>query len=66
MALAEEFGMHPLLAHYHLGCGMLYARIDHRDGARNHLSKALDLYCTLEMTFWLPQVEGVLVQMEKR
>jgi tetratricopeptide (TPR) repeat protein len=66
MALAEEFGMHPLLAHCHLGGGMLYARIDHREGARTHLSKALALYCTLEMTFWLPQVEGVLVQMEKR
>ena len=57
--------MHPLLAHCHLGCGMLYACIDHREEARHHLSKALDLYGTLEMTFWLPQVEGVLVELEK-
>jgi hypothetical protein len=66
MTLAEELGMRPLLAHCHRGCGTLYACIDHREEARDHLSKALDLYRALAMTFWLPQVEGGLVQLEKR
>jgi tetratricopeptide (TPR) repeat protein len=64
LALAEELGMRPLQAHCHLGLGTLYAKTGQRELARTELSAAIELYCTLEMTFWLPQAEAVLAQVE--
>jgi len=64
LALAEELGMRPLLAHCHLGLGTLYARTDRREQARAALSAAIDLYRAMEMTFWLPQAEATLAQVE--
>ena len=60
LALAEELGMRPLLAHCHLGLGTLYAKIGQREQARAELSTAIDLYRAMEMTFWLPQAEAAL------
>ena len=65
LALAEELGMRPLIAHCHLGLGNLYVMIGRRVEAGSELSVALDLYRAMEMTFWLPQAEAVLVQMEE-
>jgi tetratricopeptide (TPR) repeat protein len=62
LALAEELGMRPLVAHCHLGLGGLYARIGRRAEARTELSAAVELYRAMEMTFWLPQAEAVLAQ----
>ena len=62
LALAEELGMRPLLAHCHLGLGTLYAKIDQREQARAELSAAIDLYRAMDMTFWLPQAEAALAQ----
>jgi tetratricopeptide (TPR) repeat protein len=62
LALAEELGMRPLVAHCHLGLGMLYRKIDRREQARAELSTAIELYRAMEMTFWLPQAEAVLAQ----
>jgi tetratricopeptide (TPR) repeat protein len=64
MALAEELGMRPLLAHCHLGLGTLYAKIGRARPARAELSAAIELYRAMEMTFWLPQAEAALVQGE--
>jgi tetratricopeptide (TPR) repeat protein len=64
LALAEELGMRPLQAHCHRGLGMLYATTGWREQARAELSIAIDLYRAMEMTFWLPQAETVLAQVE--
>jgi tetratricopeptide (TPR) repeat protein len=64
LALAEELGMRPLQAHCHRGLGMLYATRGQQEQARAELSTAMEMYRTMEMTFWLPQVEGVLAQVE--
>ena len=63
LALAEELGMRPLVAHCHLGLGQLYGQIGQRDQARAALTAAIDLYRAMDMTFWLPQAEAALAQM---
>ena len=66
LALAEELGMRPLVAHGHLGLGTLYAKSGQRRQARAELSAAIELYRAMDMTFWLPQAEAVLAQVEGR
>ena len=62
LALAEELGMRPLLAHCHLGLGTLYLEVGRREQARIALSTAIELYRAMEMTFWLPQAEAALAR----
>ena len=64
LALAEELGMRPLLAHCHHGLGWLYARTAEREQARTALSTAIEMYRAMDMTFWLPQAEAALAQVE--
>ena len=64
LALAEELGMRPLVAHCHRDLGTLYAATSQREQARSELSAAIVQYRTMEMTFWLPQAEAALVQVE--
>jgi tetratricopeptide (TPR) repeat protein len=64
IALAEELGMRPLLAHCHLGLGCLYAKTGHPEPARLELTTAIALYRAMDMTFWLPQAEAALAQVE--
>jgi class 3 adenylate cyclase/tetratricopeptide (TPR) repeat protein len=64
LALADELGMRPLVAHCHLGLGTLYAKIGYREQATAELSIAIELYKAMEMTFWLPQAEAALAQVE--
>jgi tetratricopeptide (TPR) repeat protein len=66
MALADELGMRLLQAHCHLGLGSLYAKIGRLEQARAELSTAIELYRAMEMTFWLPQAEAALAQVEGR
>ena len=65
LALAEELGMRPLQAHCHRGLGTLYAQTGQRELARTALSVAIELYQTMAMTFWLPQTEATLAQVER-
>jgi tetratricopeptide (TPR) repeat protein len=65
LALAEELGMRPLIAHCHLGLGTLHSRIGRVEQAHTDLSAAIALYRTMDMTFWLPQAEAALVQVER-
>ena len=44
----------------------LYAKVEQREQARAELSTAIELYRTMEMTFWLPQAEAALAQVEAR
>ena len=64
LTLAEELGMRPLVAHCHRGLGTLYAAIGQREQARTALAAAITLYRTMDMTFWLPQAEATLAQVE--
>jgi tetratricopeptide (TPR) repeat protein len=66
LALAEELGMRPLVAHCHLGLGKLYAQIGRRAETHAALSAAVELYRAMEMMFWLPQAEAALAQVEEQ
>jgi tetratricopeptide (TPR) repeat protein len=66
LALSEELGMRPLQAHCHRGLGRVYARLGRLEQTRTELSVAIALYRGMEMTFWLPQVEMTLAQVEGR
>jgi tetratricopeptide (TPR) repeat protein len=64
LALAEELGMRPLQAHCHLGLGTLYSCVGRVQQASADLGRAIALYRAMEMTFWLPQAEATLAQLE--
>ena len=64
LALAEELGMRPLQAHCHRGLGTLYAQTGRRAQACAALGTAIALYHAMDMTFWLPQAEAALAQVE--
>jgi tetratricopeptide (TPR) repeat protein len=66
LALAGELGMQPLQAHCHRSLGTFYATIGRCAEARAELDTAIELYRTMEMTFWLPQAEAALAQVEER
>jgi len=66
LTLAEELSMRPLQAHCHRGLGMLYATTGQREQARAALSTAIDMYQAMEMTFWLPETEAALAQVQQR
>jgi predicted ATPase/class 3 adenylate cyclase len=58
LALTDELGMRPLVAHCHLGLGKLYQRTGQREQASEHLSTATTLYREMGMTYWLEQAEA--------
>jgi tetratricopeptide (TPR) repeat protein len=66
LAFAEDLGMRPLAALCHLGLGTLYLKMGRDHEAHIELSTAIDMYHAMEMTFWLPQAEAVLAQVEGR
>jgi class 3 adenylate cyclase/tetratricopeptide (TPR) repeat protein len=66
LTLADKLGMRPLQAHCHRGLGNLYAATGQREQARTELAAAIALYRGMEMTFWLPQAEAALAQVEGR
>ncbi len=57
LALAEELGMRPLVAHCHLGLGKLYRRTSTRERAQEHLTTATTMYREMDMRFWLEHAE---------
>ena len=46
------------------GLGLLYGKTGQAEPARAALSAAIALYRDMEMTFWLPQAEAALAQVE--
>jgi class 3 adenylate cyclase/tetratricopeptide (TPR) repeat protein len=64
ITLAEELGMRPLQAHCHRSLGMLYRQTGQVEHARVELSTAIEMYKSMDMTFWLPQAEAALAQVE--
>jgi tetratricopeptide (TPR) repeat protein len=66
LALADELGMRPLMAHCHLGLGRLYAKTGQQEEGRAELSTAVEMYRAMAMTFWLPAAERALTEVERR
>jgi tetratricopeptide (TPR) repeat protein len=66
LALAKALGMRPLQAHCHRSLGTLYATTGQREQGRTELSTAIAMYRAMEMTFWLPQTEAALAQVERQ
>jgi tetratricopeptide (TPR) repeat protein len=64
LSLADELGMRPLQAHCHRGLGTLYRQTGQSEQARAELSMALEMYHDMEMTFWLPEAEAALAELE--
>src|SRR5262249_48975518 len=60
LALADELGMRPLVAHCHLGLGTLYRRTGDPSKAQEHLTTARTMYREMGMTFWLEKAEAAL------
>jgi hypothetical protein len=58
LALAEELGMRPLIAHCHAGLGRLFERTGHREEARRHLTTATTMYREMRMTYWLEKISN--------
>ena len=58
MALADELGMRPLLAHCHMGLGRLHRRTGDRLNAEGHLATSVALFREMEMRFWLEKGEA--------
>jgi tetratricopeptide (TPR) repeat protein len=63
---ADELGMRPLQAHCHRSLGKFYATIGRHAEARAELDPAIKLYRAMDMTFWLPEAEAALAQVEGR
>jgi class 3 adenylate cyclase len=62
LALAEELGIRPLVAHCHLGLGKLYRRTGARKQAQQCLVTATAMYRDMGMTYWLEQAEAEMRQ----
>ena len=60
LALAEELGMRPLVAHCHHGLCKLYRHTGKQDEAREHLSTATTMYREMDMRFYLEQAEATM------
>jgi hypothetical protein len=58
--------MRPLQAHCHRGLGTLYAATGEQEQARVELSMAVEMYRGMAMTFWLPETEAALAQVDVR
>ncbi len=59
MALADELGMRPLLAHCHLGLGKLFRQTGDRAKAQECLATAATMYREMDMRFWLEKADSV-------
>jgi tetratricopeptide (TPR) repeat protein len=64
LTLSQELCMRPLQAHCHRDLGTLYAQTGRQEQARAELSTAIEMYRVMDMTFWLPQTQTVLAQVE--
>ncbi|HLH24511.1 MAG TPA: tetratricopeptide repeat protein [Chloroflexota bacterium] len=62
LALAEELGMRPFMAHCHLGLGTLYQKIGRQEPALTELTTAAELYRATETTFWLERAKLELLK----
>jgi tetratricopeptide (TPR) repeat protein len=60
LALADEVGMRPLVAHCHRGLGSLYRRANDRVKTEEQWARATEMYREMGMSFWLEKTEAAL------
>jgi len=65
LSQASELSMLVLSAHCHLGFGQLLLRSGHTTEARAELNTAIDLYRSMDISFWRQKAEAVLAQIDK-
>jgi hypothetical protein len=58
--------MRPLVAHCHHGLGRLYGQIGRSEEFCAALTTAIGLDRVMDMTFWLPQAEAALAEVDGR
>ena len=58
LALAEELGMRPLVAHCNVGLGKLHRRTGDREQAEEYLTAGITMYRDMDMRFWLEEAEA--------
>ena len=61
IALAEELGARPLVAHCHLGLARLHGSAGKRESSKTHLVTATAMYREMGMAHWLEQAEALRV-----
>jgi tetratricopeptide (TPR) repeat protein len=64
IAIAEEFGLRPLLAHSHVGLGKLYWQTDNLHKAKEHLTDGVTMMRDMQMGRWLEKAEAELKELE--
>jgi class 3 adenylate cyclase/tetratricopeptide (TPR) repeat protein len=63
LALAEELGMRPLIAHCQLGLGRFFRRTGKIEQAKTHLTTATAMMREMEMGIWLERAEAELKEL---
>jgi tetratricopeptide (TPR) repeat protein len=63
LALAEELGMRPLVAHCHVGLGKLNRRSGDLGLAKEHLNNGVGMMREMEMGLWLERAEAELKEL---
>ena len=58
LALARDLGMRPLVAHCHLGLGMVSRRAGKHEDSQAHLDTATMMYREMDMPFWLQKAQA--------
>jgi class 3 adenylate cyclase/tetratricopeptide (TPR) repeat protein len=58
LALAEQLGMRPLIAHCHVGLGKLHCCAGERQKAEEHLTTGIAMMREMEMGIWLERAEA--------
>ena len=58
LALAERYGMRPIVAHCNLGIGHVYRRTGKLKQARESITTATNMYREMDMTFWVTRGES--------
>ncbi|HSR10898.1 MAG TPA: hypothetical protein VLS90_05600, partial [Thermodesulfobacteriota bacterium] len=62
MALGQEMGMSPLVAHCHMGLGKLYSQKGERRRLQEHFTEAATLFRKMDMGFWAVEAERWLAK----
>jgi tetratricopeptide (TPR) repeat protein len=58
--IGEELSLRPMIAQCHLELGRLHARARRREEARAELARAIELFRSMGMAFWLSRAEAAL------
>jgi len=64
LALAEELGMRPLIAHCHVDLGKLYRRSGDLRLAKGHLNNGVAMMREMQMGLWLEKAEVELKELQ--